>query len=572
MFKQSKLIAQQNWTRFLKRNERERNEFNVHYDSRSLPYRVTLKKPHDQTIHDLMFEMHSLRMHNDLWRAAEHDPLGTLYSAAWTLCSSLAPPQELITNPTRENIPYAEYYANWYPFVLLHRYAIKLRERVSNNSNTSKNITKNSNNVERKNDDEMELFTIEQLIEVDRRYIQSFDELKNVRNDTKLLRRLYVSRENEYLASETFRRMALGTPFGCVERVNSTEIVYTSNLLDVRRKKRLTNLFKRNESYDRLRDQCESKLQKLFPSYVTMKNEPLRLNCWLLSMLRRDEDTNDFDEHYNEDSGYERGYDDDNDNNHSNNNNNNNGNSSNDSTYDPSREYVVYWQYQKSELVWFLLHGLFSLNDSIRDDRLNRDLLYYVANHLERLIECGVCSEHWKRHGSKIWKMYDERYCFAENEWRKRARSMVEGNTQLENMWKVLSYARVQPQIDPTLPQPDQYMLHTHNTVQGDNVSSRKRLTRTCVESLRSDYALYALLIEAAIGDREHATTINRLSMQRDDVLTSESDIYLENMIHEYTMNPTSATTRTSSPVTLRKCDLTLERRSIMNTIHGRRV
>lgn len=604
MFKQSRLIARQNWTRFLKRNERERNEFTVHYNARSLPARVTFRNAHDQTMHDTMFEVHSLRMHDDLWRAAENDPLGTIYSLAWTLCASLPPPQELIQDPNRKKVSYTEYYANWYPFVLLHRYAMKLRERVSTASSSSPSssssssslitspsttsstsltsssplltssstssslsssslsLSENNNNAnnDKNKQNEIELFTVEQLVEADRRYIRSFEELKKLQDNPQTLRRLYMDRENEYLTSDSFKRMASATPFGCMERVSASEIVYTENLYDVRRKKRLTNLFKRIESYDKLRDQCEAKLRKIFSSYATTSGKPLSLNCWLLSMLRRDEDTNDFDADYNEENEYVANDVDDRE----------KDNNDKETTRDFSKEYVVYWQYQKSELVWFLLHVLFALNDSVRDDRLNRDLLYYAANHLDRLIECGMCSEHWNRYGRKIWRMYDERYGFAEDEWRKRARSMVEGNSRLETMWKVLSYARVQAQTDPMLPQPDMYMLYTHNSVQGDNVSMRKRLTNTCLQSLRMDYALYALLIEAAIDNREQAIAIGRLSAQRDDLLTLEAEIYLESMIHDYTINPTTARVNPSS--VLRKCHLMLEQKSILNTLHGRRL
>lgn len=538
MFKQSRAIARRNWQRFLSRNERQRHRFEI-IQTTDLPYKVKLidRNVDDQTVHDLMFELNSLRMHEDLWRAVERDPLSNLYSIAWTLCSSIMPPRELLDDPNAENIPHVEYYANWYPFVLLHRYLIKLRDRSG-----------------KYNEPELELFTVEQLLETDRRYLRSFDELKQLRDDPLAARRVYTRQENEFLASDLFQEMAKNTPFGALERIDATQIVYTKNLLDVRRKRRLVNLFKRNVAYESLRSQCESKLRKLFPRYATENAETLRLNCWLLSMLRRDEDTGAFDEDYDEDTETDVATTVD------------------DEKNRLGKEYVVYWQYQKSELVWFLVHALFALNDIVRDDQLTRDLLYYTSNHLGRLVECGVCAEHWKREGKKLWQMYSERYEFVETQWRHRTLSMVEGNTQLDAMIKTLSFARLQPHIDPALMPPDLNMLHTHNSIQGDNVSSRKRLTRTCVESLRLDFTMFALLVEITVTkeNREQHQVIRQLSAQRNDILTSDKDIYIGEMLKEYTTNLTNV--KMDSIKVLRDCTMTLERRAILNILHGRSI
>lgn len=528
MFKQSKVIARRNWQRFLSRNERRRHQFEI--ETNDLPWRVKLKDRNvdDQTVHDLMFELNTIRMHHDLWNVAERDPLGTLYSVAWTLCSSIMPPRELLADPSTETVPHVEYYATWYPFVLLHRYLMKLRDRSS-----------------KRPAPELELFTVEQLVETDRRYLRTFEELKRLRDDPSAARKLYISRENEYLSSDLFQSMARNTPFGTVERIDSTEIVYTNDLRDVHRKRRLTNLFKRNVSYESLRAQCESKLRALFPSYRTENGEPFHLNCWLLSMLRRDEDTTEFDESNDDD-------DDD------------------VGSGGPNREYVVYWQYQKSELLWFFVHSLFALNETVRDDQLTRDLLYFTSHHLERLIECGVCLEHWKNDGKKLWEMYSERYEFVEARWRKRARSMVEGNTQFDTMWKTLSFARIQSQVDPVAPSPELYMLHTHNSVQGDNVSSSKRLTRTCIDSLRLDFAMFALLVETIVSTNGESKAVRQLASQRNDMVTTDTEIYLPDLLKEYTTNLTRV--KIDSTKVIRDCGMTLERRSVLNLLHGRNI
>lgn len=552
MFRQSRRVAQLNWQKYIQSSEISNGVVKLDIDDDNgiggvdgggngdgapdrgndfpLPRSVYLDESQlsDTKVHDVMFELNTLRMHVDLWDAAERNPLSVIYSATWTLCASLPPPVELFQSDrsrpsSDEAVRYEEYYGNWFPFILLHRYMDRLHKR--------NHLSAGDVGAEIP-----ALFTVEQLIEADKRYVAAFEQYKAFKDTPQLARDLYERYEQEFLLSPVFDTLANGTPFGAIERRDRSTIDYVTPLANVREKRRLTNLFKRIESYETLRVQCEQRVRNEFPDTVA----PFRLTFWLMPMLRRDEDTTAFPERHTE-----------------------------------SREhYVMYWQYQKSEIVWFVLHTLFALNQLVQDDQLSLDLLFFVSEYLERLVECGVCHEHWKRTGKELWRMYEREYTFLQHQWDER-RAMLPNvpTAQLETLAKSASFVRIHSTLAEYHTPADLYMLQTHNNIQTENVAPNKRLTQSCIESIRDDYLYFALLLEAnvsagtasEIGRR--SSNILQIAKERADVLQLESDIYLGDMLRVCLIEKTD---RIATVAELRRHSLSRERRSLYNLVAGR--
>lgn len=457
----------------------------------------------DNLIHDTIFELNSYRFHGDLWSAAETDPLSVIYSAVWTLCYTLSPPKNVSRSDEKndnklEQAVVIEYYTNWYPLILLHKYLDTLQGRASGRQQATG-----------------ALFGMDQIYKIDRDYFASFERYRSLTADN--AKHLFENEEDEYLRSTLFAAQIARTPYGAVERTGLLEVSY-STLEKMVERSRLSNLFKRSEFIEPLRRQSEERLIAQFGLRV-------RLNSWLLPMLRRNEDTSAFGRKYyveRERIAWE--------------------------------QFVMYWQYQKSELLWFVLHTLFALNDLVADDVLSLDLLYFVSDHLERFIECGICREHWLENGKKMWQMYMERYAFAERTWREhqqRDASNLSDSQQLRAISSKLQFTRVQSTLDTSLVAPDMFMLQTHNEIQTQNISNEKRLTEAALQSVRADYHLFAMLLEASVTADQNSNArtekILKAGHQRTDVLRDEVDVFSGSMLRHLVTNSNDPTIRAAS-------------------------
>lgn len=508
MFRQSLRVARLQWDKF--RDSLLGPE--TFGEQQGIPAHIDIpsNKLTNGIVHDAIFELNSLRFHTDLFAAAERDPLSTIYSAVWTLCSSLPPPRQLIDDRESKTNFKSHYTGNWYPLLLLQRYVARLLRRDDR--------------------DDFELFTIEQLVAADTQYLSSFDEYRALRDFPEKARELYTRYEQEYLTSPELMEMARRTPFGTAERIDRKRVAYTNELTDVRDRRKLANLFYRIRAYEELRSLVERRLRTFFG------RDSIHLDQWILAMERANEESIDDD-----------GYD---------------GNAADD----PNTQYLMVWQYQKSHLVWFVVHTLFALNEHVADDELTLDLLYFVTNCLERFVECGMCNEHWVEGEAKSFALYEQQFAFAEKRWKTRV-SGDNGNvgrqsSQLQALKDEAgsSFTRVQSLLDDVLLPPSMYMIHVHNKIQSENVSPYKRLTRACLGGIREDYAFYAYSIEDYVVQR---TT----RLVRRDALDRPEDVFANEMLRNVatsnrSINDEATRTRTA-------CDLANERNAYAMVIFG---
>lgn len=543
MFQQSKIIADLNWKRFAEVNNLKEVEDVEH---------VTFKIPSitDDALHSTLFELDTAKFHKDLWQACEVDPITTIYSAVWTLCCTLPPPMSLVSqleskdtsssssgsNDTTRDVSPSDYYSSWYPFILLHRYIYTLRNRYRKNP-----------------EKEIELFTVEQLIEADKQYLAALNAYKRPNDTIDNIRADYERHEIEYLTSPMFIRMSANTPYGTVERNEYDQVRYVRNLANVD-PRRMSSLFHRVQAYEPLRSQCEQTIRQLF-------DNRFHLNVWLFPMLYDVEDQVD----------------------------------SWKTVTIKDRRYVMYWQYQKSELVWFVLHTLFALNRITHNDEHTFDLLYFVSNYLKKFIECGMCLEHWKNDGMPLFQSYETMYTSQAKQWKDRLSVNEKSNNttsltqQHQRMYNNLTFTILQDNLDYVQQPPDMFMLHMHNSVQSKNVSSSKQLTSACIRSLRNDYTYYAMLIEASScfnnDDVSGSTYENRVSQifeiarTRIDILTDACHIFTSDMLYyiavvraqnkeEASKSLIPSSNEVISPS--QRCELYNERRSLESLITGK--
>lgn len=521
MFQQSRVIGELTWANF-KRTYAD--SISLNSSESTIAFGSNNKTPvnssMDHVIHDSMFELNNYRFHSDLWQAANDDPLTTIYSAVWTLCYTLPPPHSVLAKRASSlskdsnnnddgnhgksdnddvlaQAEAIEYYTNWYPLVLLHKYMSELARR---STVLKRNEMGKDGQTDLSPTTTSALFAMEQIYKIDRQYLASFDKYRDIPQQE--ARRLFEEDEETFLRSKLLENQTMRTPYGSVERSSLYEVTYSplATLLD---RGRLSNLFKRTEYVEPLRQQCEHMLVRLFGLQV-------RVNSWLLPMLRRNEDTSMFGRKLYEEK--ERLL---------------------------WEQMVMYWQFQKSELLWFVLHTLFALNDLVADDALTLDLLYFAGDHLERFVECSMCREHWLAQGKKMWKLYLERYAFSEKIWREHQRNEIarmENSKQMQSITRQLQFTRVQSLLDATLVAPDLFMLQTHNEIQTQNVANTKRLTEAALESLRADYRLYAFLLESCVkldnsSLRDRRSRVDALANARTDVLRQSDDIFASLML-----------------------------------------
>lgn len=567
-----------------------------------------------QSVMNAGFELNSFRTHQAVWNAATRDPLSTVYSVAWTLCASLGPPADLIEKPTssleKETI-IKHYYSTWYAFGLLHKYVDYLWRRVLPNNLAKQPMVQLFTLEQLLHADSEYVNSFEDI-----RALR-----KGGQNDEAL--DLLLRYEDEFLRSNEFTVAMEKTPFGSIQRddlhsgedvtaytagalnktnksnkpnkttvaaitpttaatINTTQsasdgatstadafatessrtdtganndatgstapseskasrrpgairIQYVA-LRDLGDRSRLTNSFKRVQIMNALRVQCERHLRQAFPAYASARAErTIEVNNWLFALLK------DLD---SEPLAF--------------------------ATADPPSEserravtrpsYMLYWQYQKSGLVWFLVHTLFALNDLARNDDLNADLLFFVSDHLETLIECGVCAVHWNQNGKPVWTQYREWYETSREKWAREAKSPNEQG----------SFYNYSSMVGNPDAMPDMYMLRTHNAIQASNVNPAKRLTDTCLRAIRIDYLQLAMAIEASVVPSEHSSEVdNRLDalqkMERSDVMHDVEQVFTEKMIVQLAQNPG----KLPGLGQLREDQLNAERRRVHNALHG---
>ena len=514
-FAQSRVVAGLNWSAF-------RSTLNTTSDTEVTFNRYESNK---NVLMNAIFELNTYHTHHALWQAATDDPLSTVYSVAWTLCSSLGPPQSLLENPREKlekNSAVEHYYGTWFAFGLLHKYVDHLWRRALPSQMSARQMA--------------QLFTLEQLLHADVEYVNSFEEVRELRmrNRGEEVRELFRRYERDYLASPLFLSSMEKTPFGAVQRADEgTAEDYEIRfqyvpLYDLKDRNRLSNSFRRIECFEALRVQCERNLQTAFPTYnSTRSGRKLQVNNWLLALLN----SNDNDIAFATESFDENNVPD----------------------------YLLYWQYQKSGLVWFLVHTLFALNDLARNDDLNADLLFFVSEHLHRLVECGVCEAHWKEHGQPAWRTYSAWYEATRTNWEKEAKQ-----------YKNESFYNYNSTLGNPGTQPDLYMLRTHNTIQANNINGKKRLSDTCLHAIRIDYLQLAMAVEASVVPSEHSSEVDdRLRTvyrnERTDVLTEGDQVFTEKILMQLAKDIGPL----PSLEEVRRNQFAAERRRLYNVMHG---
>lgn len=521
-FAQCRAIAHLNWQTFLATNKQITNptENVLKLDARNITKRE---------LTNAIFELNSLNTHNALWKEATRDPLSTAYSVAWTLCSSLNPPISMLEDykkSLQKEETTLHYYSVWYAFGLLHKYVDYLWRRALPNNVSPKMA---------------QLFTLDQLVHVDVEYVRAFEDIRELkmRNQVEASESLLERYEQEYLTSELFKQALDNTPFGTVQRHDEADedntnfdytisLEYVPKLRNVEDRIKLSNSFKRIECFEPLRLQSERMLRSAFPTYSSKRaGRQLRVRNWILSLLdSEDESINEL------------------------------------GTKKSKPEYLLYWQFQKSGLVWFLLHTLFALNDLVRNDDLNADLLFFVSEHLDKLIECGVCAAHWKQQGQIAWSNFSKWYESNRSLWVKDPKFMGQQG----------SYYNYNGTFGNPDYQPDMYMFYTHNEIQSNNINNSKRLTDTCLHAIRIDFLQYAMAIEASVVPSEHASEVDaRLDtlwqMERKDVLYEPEQVYAYLLLKSFLQEKT--TPKSISLEEQRKYEIAQERRRIFNAVHG---
>lgn len=517
MFQQSSRVAWLQWVKF--RDELFRTPTSTSTTTLPVSIEIPADKHNSDTIHDALYELNTLRFHLDLFSAAARDPLSTLFSAVWTLCSSMPPPRQLVVDRDTKADFKAHYTSNWYPLLLLLRYA----KQVRSNSRDERDL---------------ELFTIEQLVAADKQYLASFDEYNSLREFPDRARELYLHYENEYLTSPELEEMAQATPFGTAERKGKRTVAYTSNLIDVADRRKLGNLFYRIRAYQELRLSAERKLRSSFGSRV-------RLDQWILAMQRSDEENVDV------------------------------AGATNWTRSASDTQYLMIWQYQKSHLVWFVLHCLFALNELVADDELTLDLLYFVAHCLERFVECSVCQSHWLDGEQKSVAAYEQQYVLAQKRWSSRSTPTTarESSSQIAVMKDETgtSFTRVQSILDPIILSPSLYAIHVHNRIQSENVSPIKRLTRACLRGIQADYVSFATALVARMrkrvdGDDDTHEDNGRRVHTDSIVVERPEDVFANEMLRGIALTTDTVVVKKCNKT---ECDLEAERNAYRSLIYG---
>lgn len=551
-FQQCVRIARHNWEAFAKKHA---TSMTVVHDADGEPTAIRLNSDILASMTDergadmllsYMLALNTYRSHAMLWRAAETDPLSVIFSTAYTISATAADEIELDRNLSVAEIE-ARCHRTWYPLSLVCGYIDEISELTRNANRSEKSV---------RSPELGSIFAMEQVVGAVDRFAAIRKELRDMNREEATAK--YEIMERTYLASDVFRDRCEATPYGTCVRKNDTTIEYVSDLYFVPQRDRLVSNFVRAQAFDPLRRECESRLRERFPRYDDSASaRRLCVQEYVFPAIFDSERRIKFD----------------------------------DGSIDwatRSKSRLIYWQYHKSGLLWFLLHTMFALNNLAKNDALNLDLLRYVSRYLIDAIECGVCKVHWEMSGQKYWSLYEDRYEFGTAEWNERRRAYETGSDSRVTGNKMLSYYATQQATDFSLSPPDLYMLQTHNDIQ-TNVDSSKVLTHACVKSVNFDYNCFAGLVELfCLYDYDLATTNRKLDNFREtlrlrvDVLDDPTDIFLTACLKKELdaanagRNKSNGSSGTATNPfehlrSMRTNDLTMQKRSIMNAWLGTR-
>lgn len=553
-FQQCARIARHNWNAFA---EKQSASMTVVHDADGEPTAIRLKPgilesmPEErvaETLLSYMLALNTYKSHVMLWKAAERDPLSVIFSTAYTISATAADEVELDRNLSVTEIE-ARCHRTWYPLSLVCGYIDEISELTRSANGSEKSV---------KSRELGPIFAMEQVVGAVDRFAAVRKELRDMSRDEATTK--YEAMERSYLASDEFRDRCEATPYGTCVRKDETTIAYVNDLYFVPQRNRLASNFLRAQAFDPLRRQCESRLRERFREYDDpASRRRLNIQEYVFPAIFDRERRAKFDD----------------------------GTVSSIDWVTESRSRLIYWQYHKSGLLWFLLHTMFALNNLAKNDTLNLDLLRFVSRYLIDVIECGICKMHWETSGQRYWSLYEDRYEFGTAEWNERRRAYETGSDSRTTGNKMLSYYATQQATDFSLSPPDLYMLQTHNDIQ-TNVDSSKTLTHACLKSVNFDYNCFVGLVELfCLYDYDLATTNRKLDIFREtlrlrvDVLDDPTQIFLTaclkkeldvaNSRRDKSNDSSIATNPFEHLRSMRTNDLAMQKRSIMNAWLGNR-
>lgn len=492
--------------------------------------------------------------HEQIYQALESDPLSTLYSIAWTLCMTCF--STLNDDKKSQTTRDSEYIKTWFPFILLHRMLVRCAKIIdeisprSNGTTNSREQTVHGNNNDARDESGSAsetrhrdsspyydvLFTTDELRVADDRYYESYSELINATTSEERSS-IYERDCDAYLNSRLFERLMTNTPYGLYESFRKGKLAssnsgerrsddeiwlrYVNRVNDVRDKRRFVHAFKRYQSHETLRSNVErilrerwSILRRENTHHDKRNNVPIvRLNSWLFGMSC-----------YNEEIFFDA------------------------PTASSTRDgkYALLWVMQKSSLVWFLLHSMFALNE-IMDGAMTEDVVWFVANGLERFIDCGMCKAHWQTKGQPRWRDVERKIersgdtsigAAAANSGFRRGVDETGGggggNVNVTSLPILATWNALVRDIDLLL-------LQTHNDVHTD-IDTSLCLTQAALYALRKDYVNLALLIAFCVSGCENPRSKLRRtrSYQIKDTTTRGS---ISTKIKDQTTTTTTTTT-----------------------------
>lgn len=280
--------------------------------------------------------------HDQLFDAFESNPLSTMLSLTWTVCST-----SFNISPKMRD---SEYMSVWSPFICLVNALCYLNDKAENRSDVRP----------------CDLFDLDDLRQMDRDFIRSIKEQAQL--DPADQRRKNDERER----SSFFHRLLENTPFGTYQivdtptdkstkivsenewKVNGQRFTFVASPINVIDLQRYLAMIARCESTEKIRLQTEARLRERFHAYHSMYG--LNVDAWLIATHEKN--------------------------------------------VDGSR--ALLWQVQKSSLVWWMYHLLAALVIIIDKNELVGDFLATVKS-IENFIECGLCANHWRTSYKGFW-------------------------------------------------------------------------------------------------------------------------------------------------------------------------
>lgn len=478
---------------------------------------------------DATLNLNRVHFQTRLFDAASRNPISTIYSLIWTLCYTI----QANTSESENVGTTAEYGSVWYPMFLLQKYMARIKQ-----------ILMTSRDKNAPAEEAVGLTELEQILAADVAYERLLRENYPGYADESERETVLATRKKNvsaYLTSAVFRRQCERTPFGTVETAPPTDndnnsssksyqLLYVDRLLDVADPRCLIFEFERTLAYEFVREQAESSLRRMFPRYHEAVG--IEFESYLMSSTCLDVVT------------------------------------WGDKVDKEKLRYAMYWQYQKSTILWFVMHTLFALNELAGNEETTEDLLFFVAHHMERFLQCKICQNHWKSEldgGQRDWLAHEDEFM----RWRKIRESSV------------TPFMQILDRVDRTR-EYDLLLLETHNSIQGRRVNMNKFLTRAALEAIRVDYANFAQTLASCVAveigkqslhvvpEEDEVGTVKRsynnrvydLESSRTDVLHDRNQLILSQMLHEQTLNA-GASKLTSPSGATSNCWLLLQRKKI---------